>query len=360
MSHLQSKLDTASLRWTSNIPKKACKQCSEAKRRCSLERPICSRCESRKLNCQYYAANTPGPFVGKASTSAFTHQPFAEVGSAGSLEIDMTSAQIQHVGTGEATLDFTNIHLVPITDSAQIGNRWMGSFIPIPHQRPKSFQLFTVQYLSCVLQTYHKSMLCPGGLPPIIHPLQIVNEQLSKPLANCYTLVHQWEEHDSGTVVSLSIQQEMNRLLEEYHSYGHLELLAAFQAYLLYTLMEIASHVSATGLLCDAEISRTRLNGSPGLLLLPRGERFMLCISSVTYLIQSARSQYILQRSYQPFQFHAASYYGMLEKETSGNKSMIIIFRHGTMVSSRFQNCGCLPKPVLPNGERGSRNGYSQ
>jgi hypothetical protein len=42
------------------------------------------------------------------------------------------------------------------------------------------------------------------------------------------------------------------------------------------------------------------LNGSPGLLLLPRGERFMLCISSVTYLIQSARSQYILQRSYRP------------------------------------------------------------
>ena len=123
MSHLQSKLDTASLRWTSNTPKKACKQCSEAKRRCSLERPIYSRCESRKLNCQYYAANTPGPFIGKASTSAFTYQPFAEVGSAGSLEIDATSARIQHVGTGEATLDFTNIHLVPITNNTQISNR---------------------------------------------------------------------------------------------------------------------------------------------------------------------------------------------------------------------------------------------
>ena len=222
MSHLQSKLDTASLRWTSNIPKKVCKQCSEAKRRCSLERPICSRCESRKLNCQYYAANTPGPFIGKASTSAFIYQPFAEVGSAGSLEIDATSARIQHVGTGEATLDFTNIHLVPITDSTQIGNRWMGSFIPIPHQKPKSLQPFTVQYLSCVLQTYHKSMLCPGGLPPIIHPLQVVNEQLSKPLANCYTLVHQWEEHGNSTAVSLSIQQEMNRLLEEVSIIGPL------------------------------------------------------------------------------------------------------------------------------------------
>jgi hypothetical protein len=89
----------------------------------------------------------------------------------------------------------------------------MGSFIPIPHQRPKLLQLFTVQYLSCVLQTYHKLMLCPGGLPPIIHTLQVVNEQLSKPLANCYTIVHQWED-GNGTAVSLSIQQEMNRLLE--------------------------------------------------------------------------------------------------------------------------------------------------
>lgn len=124
-------------------------------------------------------------------------------------------------------------------------------------------------------------------------------------------------------------------------------------------LQEMASHVSATRLLCDAELSHARPNGSPGLLLLPRGERFLLCISSVTYLTQSARSQYILQRSYQPFQSHAASYHGILEKGTSGNKSTIIIFRHGTMVSSRFQNSGHLPKLVLPNGERGSRNGYS-
>lgn len=181
----------------------------------SLERPIRSRCESKKLNCQYYAANTPGPFAGKASTPASTYQPFAGVGSADPLEIDATIAQIQHVGTGEATLDFTNIHLVPITDSTQIGNRRMGSFIPIPHERPKLLQLFTVQYLSCVLQANHKSMLCPGGLPPIIRPLQVVNEQLSKPLANRYTIVHQWEEHGNGTAVSLSIQQEMNRLLEE-------------------------------------------------------------------------------------------------------------------------------------------------
>ncbi|OCL05612.1 hypothetical protein AOQ84DRAFT_298590 [Glonium stellatum] len=279
MSNLQPNPTTATLRWANNAPKKACKQCSEAKRRCGLERPICSRCETRKLDCQYRIPGISEPFADSVSAFAPPHQSFAGIGTVGSLERDETSAQIQHNKAREDALDFTAIHLVPITNSTQIGNRWMEAFVPTLNQRPKTLHLFTVQYLSCVFRTYYKSMLLPGGFPPIIHPLQAENKELFIPLANCYALVRKFEEHSNTTEVTLSIQQEMDRLLREYQSYGHIELLAAFQAFLLYTLMmffsqapnaklvdhktlvhlqEIASHVSATGLLCDAELSCTR------------------------------------------------------------------------------------------------------
>jgi len=124
-------------------------------------------------------------------------------------------------------------------------------------------------------------MLLPGGCPPFIHPLQIERGTVPLALANCYSLVRMWELRADGSeaIVTATVQREMERLLEEQHAYNQMELLSALQAYLIYTMMayfspaegvslvdrttivhlqELAAGVSATGLVCAAELSHSR------------------------------------------------------------------------------------------------------
>ncbi|KAL2007381.1 hypothetical protein VTN00DRAFT_8819 [Thermoascus crustaceus] len=290
--------------------KKACKQCTQAKARCGHERPRCSRCLSRNLDCQYLtpADESPNNFSRGAQsaqllefkrqmTPGFGTPPLSlnspsDQGAASVNNVFLDSTPAAYVLTTSNTrhnrplevvpsLDFSDLDLVSITDSAQIRNRWLESFLPSEDQVPKAFQPYTVQFLTCVLGTYPKYMLRHGGIPPIIHPLQIGGQQLPVPLANCYSLVRMWETRARGSeaIVTATVQREMERLLEERESYGQMDLLSAFQAYLIYGLMayfspdvdislvdhstmvhlqEFACQLSATGLVSAAELSHTR------------------------------------------------------------------------------------------------------
>ncbi|THC96070.1 hypothetical protein EYZ11_004443 [Aspergillus tanneri] len=172
----------------------------------------------------------------------------------------VSSGRNQNQGTG---LDFTDVVLVPSVNAEDIRDRWL------------------LQYISRVLSTYPRYMLKEGGVPPIIHSAQRHGTEMPRSLANCYSLVRMWEQAVPGSemMVMNTVEQEMERLAEEPPSQNDYDCLAAFQAYLIYsimiyfsplsststitdktmiTLMELAFRTARSGLFCASELARTR------------------------------------------------------------------------------------------------------
>lgn len=120
-------------------------------------------------------------------------------------------------------VDLKNLDLVPFADGSDIQNRWIRVFFSHDEQTPKVFHPHTVQYVTCVLRSYPKHMLCDQGVPPIIHPKQVDARWLPVPLANCYSLVRLWETCVPGsqTMAANTVKQEMERLITEVSTYTY-------------------------------------------------------------------------------------------------------------------------------------------
>jgi hypothetical protein len=230
--------------------KKACDQCATSKVRCDLIRPSCGRCLSRAIRCRY-AASVGAPAVSEATQqiqNSNTREYGALLGpnyspaapgslgqpstpepsgsASGQIALPSPISDAQHnrldayredQGQPEASLKFDTLELVSTIDSAIVRDRWMESIVPTPDQVPKIVPPNTILFLSGVLKTYPKLMLKPDGLPPIIHPLQIINGRPPTPIANCYSLVRMWYGQVDGSeaIVIATVQKEMSRLLEE-------------------------------------------------------------------------------------------------------------------------------------------------
>ncbi|EPQ58763.1 hypothetical protein GLOTRDRAFT_36217, partial [Gloeophyllum trabeum ATCC 11539] len=315
--------------------KKACQQCTNAKTRCDLQRPTCSRCQLRGLDCRYAAqpelygegsapssrvnysisAERSSIVVQSAASSSTSHisNSNSTQGQPGPIfppiSFDLDEGLIQGnmsamspaydpfrpsspVASGSystptvtppSTLD---TDLVSSVDPSRIRSRWLDQILASPDQRPKHLSELAVSYMSQVLKTYPKMMLRQGGLPPLIHHSQAEGERIPVPLANCLSLVRMWENRAPGSemIAIQTIKWEMERLFREvssfYGTYEQMELLAAFQAYLIYSIMlffsssedgksvtdrtvminlqELACRVAQTGLVCAAELSHCR------------------------------------------------------------------------------------------------------
>ncbi|TFK54876.1 hypothetical protein OE88DRAFT_1653418 [Heliocybe sulcata] len=316
--------------------KKACQNCTTAKTRCDLQRPTCLRCHTRGITCHYSVpppdmdhqhrdsrSNGPLDYSSHAVsaerssiTDTFPTSPAAcafpssssspslfsdsNTGSSGLFyrheEIEASpyppnpelpsqtpsTEESHHVILAPANLSFLDMELVSSIDSSRIRNRWLDQILASADQKPKHISPLAVNYISRVFKTYPKMMLHPGGLPPIIHPMQAEGSEIPVPLANCLSLVRMWENRARGSdgITTQTIKWEMERLFREHSTYRQTDLLAAFQAYLIYAIMlffsssppgkslidrtimislqEFASHISQTGLVCSAELSHTR------------------------------------------------------------------------------------------------------
>ncbi|PWY75456.1 hypothetical protein BO70DRAFT_97343 [Aspergillus heteromorphus CBS 117.55] len=284
--------------------KKACQSCTKSKVRCDLERPVCSRCKSLGRPCEY--PSNPPVSVPPTEPNYTTRERSIErtpvlsiLGTPGlgqtsgmpiavpyGLETPIWSPPIhprrQVIRSGRE-LDLRNIDLVPSGNAEDIRDRWLRPYILPPLGRdevPKAYHPFTLQYISMTLSTYPRSMLKDGDVPPIVHRLQ-VGRQMPPAMANCYSLVRMWEQAAAGSeaLVVDTVEKEMERLANETPSLYDIDLLAAFQAYLIYsimlylsplagspaitdkvmiTLMEMAFRTARNGLFCAAEISHTR------------------------------------------------------------------------------------------------------
>ncbi|KAJ7468697.1 hypothetical protein FB451DRAFT_1257030 [Mycena latifolia] len=249
--------------------KKSCQNCSDAKTRCSLQRPNCSRCQVRGLACQYLTMDSP--------SSAPTTTP-ANIRDGPSADLAQNPVY-PHLATSIESPPTSQS--VPTSESVRIGSRWLDALIPPPGHTPKNLSSGAVRYMSRVLKTYPKIMLkAHEPLPPIIHPHQPNVAQ--PPLANCRSLLRMWEAKATGSesMVRHTVRREMGKLFEEHRTYDHATLLCAAQAYLLYSihlffsidaesvaivdtttminLQELASAVSVTGLCASEEFNRTR------------------------------------------------------------------------------------------------------
>ncbi|PYH99764.1 hypothetical protein BO71DRAFT_468027 [Aspergillus ellipticus CBS 707.79] len=287
--------------------KKACQSCTRSKVRCDLERPACSRCRSLDRPCEYpshpvfsnprvepnYAVQTSSverdPDLSILGTSGLEQPSGMPIAVPYGLESPIWTPPSQPRrqvtrNVRREGLDFENIDLVPRENAEDIRDRWLRPYILPPLGRdevPKAYHPFTLQYISMVLSTYPRSMLKDGDTPPIVHQMQIVEQRMSRALANCYSLVRMWEQAAVGseTLVVDTVEKEMERLANETPSLYDFDLLATFQAYLIYsmmlyfsplpgaptitdkvmiTLMEMAFRTARNGLFCAAEISHTR------------------------------------------------------------------------------------------------------
>ncbi|EAW13479.1 putative C6 finger domain protein [Aspergillus clavatus NRRL 1] len=154
-----------------------------------------------------------------------------------------------------AQLDFSSIELTPSPNAVDIRDRWLRPYLlpPLGHDEiPKVYHPFTLQYITTILKTYPRHMLKDGGLPPIIHPMQVATTEMPRTLANCYSLARMWEQAAPGSeaMVMSTLEMEMQRLENEIPQNDY-EQLASFQAYLIYTIMIYFSSFGSASTVTD-------------------------------------------------------------------------------------------------------------
>ncbi|KIW70362.1 hypothetical protein PV04_02637 [Phialophora macrospora] len=278
--------------------KKSCGNCFKSKLRCDLRKPSCTRCENRKWDCAYTTgANPPSEEDGAEENDNLSGPP-SLASQAGRLDLHAkyidpqanspssvprnnrpnTSSHITSIRPSEI-LDFSGIQLICTVDAHRIRVRWLESLLPSIDQRPKPFQPATMSFIGSIFKSY-PSMFVAGDCPPFIHWSQVKGKAMCLPLENCMNISRMWTAQTAGSadMVREVIEQEMHKLFEKRAHCGHLELLATFQAYLLYAIMlfsstlstgsirqdiimrlqELAGDAAGKGTLCYAETEGTR------------------------------------------------------------------------------------------------------
>ncbi|KAM3070494.1 hypothetical protein ACMFMG_010317 [Clarireedia jacksonii] len=298
--------------------KKSCAQCRRAKSRCSLTSPICSRCTSKRLKCDYSEAlesasnldgrnalwqnrsvtaalsplrgSTPvGDLVGERATVSNVFE-FNMPGLGGDVELfpefDWNSQSPGIFGNQDLGMNFhtegdltssstaSSTLLLPRSSNSEIDIEDLEEshaifedlFIswkvtcpwPDPSKVPKRFQqllskrtmktlpeTLSANHVYSTLVTY-PALLNTGSLPPFIHPTvqsiegySSIHTLLPEPLANCSSFVAMFlsKTPTSTPFVLRTLQNEIERLRNEYRQIDRRGKLAAIQALAIYTIL---------------------------------------------------------------------------------------------------------------------------
>ncbi|KAI1102425.1 MFS general substrate transporter [Jackrogersella minutella] len=214
----------------SSSRQKVCSNCSAAKAKCDRKAGRCSRCDLRGL-----------------------------------LE----------------TLDFSALELFCPINVDDISNRWLNSYIPVPGQKVKEYPPTITSLIYRILKSYVAVTVRGRGAPPFVHSTQMMNTSTRPPLSTCLSLVRICENPLPGseTVAAEVLEREMTNLYEQHAAYDDVAQLAAFQAYMIYSmvlffrlgrisgpflrqammnLQQIACSSSRGGLVCIAEQHHAR------------------------------------------------------------------------------------------------------
>ncbi|RSL64731.1 hypothetical protein CEP54_004586 [Fusarium duplospermum] len=286
---------------------KACQACSAAKAKCDRRPETCGRCALRGLDCHYAqsrASNSEtrdtGPFDGNDTTYSLpevhleslqlasrTDTPSSTVHSIESVAGNAPGSSTHALPLNQAIetnpprqpeLDFSGLELVCPINSDDIKNRWLNTYVPFPGQTLKDYSPSLMGFVYRILKSYASVVVRGRGIPPFIHFSQITPAAVTRPLSTCLSLVRICENSlpgSEGTATDI-LQREMANIYEQHGTYDGINLLAAFQAYLIYALVlyfyltpsqgpapflrqaiinlqEIACTSSQRGLVCVAE-----------------------------------------------------------------------------------------------------------
>ncbi|OTA58934.1 hypothetical protein K449DRAFT_333932 [Hypoxylon sp. EC38] len=245
---------------------KACQQCSSAKAKCDRKTGCCTRCALKGLPCSYLQAPPSNP----PNAAGANHSPK-----------DSSSGITDRPPRRPEALDFSGLELFSPINVNDISNRWLNSYIPVPGQQVKEYPATITAFIYRILKSYVAVALRGREVPPFIHASQVSGTSTRLPLSTCLSLIRICENPLPGSegVAADVLGREMNNLYEQHAEHDDITLLAAFQAYLIYSmvlffrlgqvsnpflrqammnLQQLACSSSRGGLMCRAEQLHTR------------------------------------------------------------------------------------------------------
>ncbi|KAJ7619495.1 hypothetical protein FB45DRAFT_839980 [Roridomyces roridus] len=209
--------------------RKSCQSCADAKARCTLQRPLCSRCRAKGTPCQYVTPDSDSTHLSLLSSeSGGSHSP-------DDLPIPMPTVHSGPSPASGAPSDDSNPS--QSAESAQIAARWLNSFIVPVGKRVKPLTSRVVNIMLRVLKSYTRILVKDDPtLPPFMHPLQSPAPQPM--MANCRSILRMWDNRAPGSesMIMDTARREMQKLIDDRLTYDDLTLLTACQAYLLYSI----------------------------------------------------------------------------------------------------------------------------
>ncbi|KAL9115800.1 MAG: hypothetical protein Q9227_000168 [Pyrenula ochraceoflavens] len=158
-----------------------------------------------------------------------------------------------------------------------IKNRWLNSYVPVPGQKVKEYPASITAFIYRILKSYAAITVHSRGVPPFLHTSQTNPSSTTLQLSTCLTLIRACATLRPGSESTITsvLQQEMTTLYSHHKIYTNSSLLAAFQAYLIYSLVlffhlnhpttasflrqaimnlqDLACSASQRGLMCTAE-----------------------------------------------------------------------------------------------------------
>ncbi|SCU77221.1 LAMI_0A00144g1_1 [Lachancea mirantina] len=310
------------------LRKKACTACSKAKVRCDLKRKACSRCVERGIEngCHYplsvdqdvnsttpvlddainsntvesqqgigqepgldyqVAVNTPRPCPLLQSEN---DEPVTESSPQHLIKVDNLVNKLdspKNRGYSPESkdeteeLNFKNVKLVCTVSYKNIENRWLNTYLLPADQKRKSYPPNVTIFISRMLKAYCTMPIQRDVFPPFVHSCQVSPSTLPTALAICLSLMRLFDRRMAAQnfVIQDTLDREMARLFQGYSSCDEVDLLASFQAYLIYSmtlyfelkhrdhdgmhevimnLQVMACELARRGLTCPAELSCSR------------------------------------------------------------------------------------------------------
>ncbi|KAJ5092547.1 hypothetical protein NUU61_007417 [Penicillium alfredii] len=306
---------------------KSCQQCSNSKTKCDRKQGRCTRCTQRNLSCVYPRSNPsestrlessisdggtfvstsrpdasfPGPNSDLSINAESTNPTLPEhivdtqtiINDAGSVMSSIPSIStpesrlLRHLGSsslGEVPekpdiFNFSRLDLICPINVDDISNRWLNPYISGAEPAIKKYPATVTRFIYRVLKSYAAVAARGRATLPFIHPTQMKEPRTH--LATCLSLVRISVNPLPGSedAAVIVLQREMENIAKEHTNYDDMSLLAAFQAYLIYTmilffrlsqgtspffrgammtLQEVASLSSRRGLVCTADAAHTR------------------------------------------------------------------------------------------------------
>jgi hypothetical protein len=162
---------------------------------------------------------------------------FANTINASTPNRDDSSSMLDDT-TRQRDFDFSDLSLACTINVDDITSRWLNTYVPVTGQVIKNYPPSISALIRRVLKSYIASAVRGhSSLPPFIHPSQI-DDPSSVPLATCLNMVRICQNPITGSEATAAeiLQREMSRIYDRRVQCTHMELLATFQAYLIYAM----------------------------------------------------------------------------------------------------------------------------